>query len=192
MSTPENTIDLTCEETATQRMAHGLSLIDKKKLREVIGNRCILCRGGHKFQNCDAETTKQLKTTILNCNVEQLEEVLQTPPALCKVQLRYAHFITGNLPYPSHGCQLKSSQMNNRELRNRIRMCIRAKYVLNIVIALVSSVRQGKMTHAVCCFTIQCFLEESQTRGIKIASLLEIANRWIFRGQRQGAGALKL
>ena len=138
MTTPESTL-----------LTSAISLIDKKKLKELIGNHCLLCRGSHKFQNCDAESTQQLKMTIENCGVEELDVVLN---AAGKVQLRYAHFITGNLSYPLHGCKLTSSQMNCHQLRDRVSLCVRAKYVLHIVTALVSAVRQKKMTQAVIFF----------------------------------------
>ena len=202
MSTPENTFDLTNsdDEDFKRRAQHALSLIDKKKLRELLSgnhnrNRCLfqICGGSHKFQNCDDETTQQLKMTIENSSVEELDVVLN---AAGKVQLRYAHFITGNLSYPLHGCKLTSSQMNCHQLRDRVSLCVRAKYVLHIVIALVSAVRQGKMTQAVCCFTVQCFLLERQTRGIEMASVIAIVNRWIYRRQEQqeeeASGELKL
>jgi hypothetical protein len=176
--------------TTRENMLHAVSLIDKKKLKELLGgnrNRCLfmICRGDHKFHNCDDETTQQLKATIENCSVEELDVVLS---AAGKVQLRYAHFITGNLSYPLHGCKLTSGQMNCEQLRNRVSLCVRAKYVLHIVTALVSAVRQGKMTHAVCCFMIR-FLQGA--KGLKIASLQDIVNRWIYRSLGQ-EGELKL
>ena len=159
-------------------------LIDKEKLRELCSNRCLLCKGNHKFQKCDAESTQLWKMTIEKSTVEDLDEVLKVAG---KVQLRYAHYITGNLPYPKPFL-VTNCHMNMNQLRERVSLSVRAKYVLHIVTALVSAVRQGKMTHAVCCFMIR-FLQGA--KGLKIASLQDIVNRWIYRSLEQ-EGELKL
>jgi len=159
MTTPESAVILS-----------AAMLIDKKKLRELCSNRCLLCKGNHKFQKCDAESTQLWKMTIEKSAVEDLDEVLKVAG---KVQLRYAHYITGNLPYP----KVTNCHMNMNQLRERVSLSVRAKYVLHIVTALVSAVRERKMTRAVCCFMVQ-FL---QTRGIKIQSVIDIVDRFIYR-----------
>ena len=149
-------------------------LIDKEKLRELCSNRCLLCKGNHKFQKCDAESTQLWKMTIEKSTVEDLDEVLKVAG---KVQLRYAHYITGNLPYPKPFL-VTNCHMNMNQLRERVSLSVRAKYVLHIVTALVSAVRERKMTRAVSCFMVQHFL---QTRGIKIQSVIDIVDRFIYR-----------